>query len=377
MSQRLSLKAFCFNLAALLCMSLLFNSLSSVSYAEDTAARTAEGSELFTARDLNQTPELKGAKEVTVLSGKDVTLTEEGVYVLRGSASDSTVLVDAGKDATLQLVLDGLHITNREHPAIYIRSAAKVFVTIAADSVLSTTGKFLKDGGSKVDAVIFSRADLVLNGTAALTVDSTSNGIACKNVLKVTGGEYNITAASKAFEVKDSIFIFDGTFNLKAGTDGLHAEDKDDDTKGTIRILSGDFVMNVEDDAIHADAAVTIDGGSFIISAAEGIESTYVLINGGSLSMEAWGDGINAGRKSPVSRPTIEITGGEIIIVMSDGDTDGIDSNGDLIITGGHIDITGSSAFDTDGNITFTGGTVVVNGQPVDSIPGQTAAAAK
>ena len=135
--------------------------------------------------------------------------------------------------------------------------------------------------------------------------------------------------------------------------------------------------MNVEDDAIHADAAVTIDGGSFIISAAEGIESTYVLINGGSLSIEAWGDGINAGRKSPVSRPTIEITGGEIIIVMSDGDTDGIDSNGDLIITGGHIDITGSSAFDTDGNITFTGGTVVVNGQPVDSIPGQTAAAAK
>ena len=53
---------------------------------------------------------------------------------------------------------------------------------------------------------------------------------------------------------------------------------------------------------------------------------------------------------------------------MGQGDTDAIDSNGDLIITGGNIDITAQFAFDFDGQVTFSGGTVYVNGQQVSSI---------
>ena len=67
----------------------------------------------------------------------------------------------------------------------------------------------------------------------------------------------------------------------------------------------------------------------------------------------------------------MEINGGSISIAMGPGDTDGIDSNGSLIITGGSIDITGSSSFDCDGQVSFTGGTVIVNGQQVDTIPSQ------
>ena len=60
-------------------------------------------------------------------------------------------------------------------------------------------------------------------------------------------------------------------------------------------------------------------------------------INGGKLSINATGDGINAGSKSESYKVTIEITGGEINITMADGDTDGIDANGDIIISGGTI----------------------------------------
>ena len=56
---------------------------------------------------------------------------------------------------------------------------------------------------------------------------------------------------------------------------------------------------------------------------------------------------------------------------MADGDTDGIDSNGDLIVCGGTINITGSGAFDYDGEVTYTGGTVIINGIKVDSISNQ------
>ena len=57
---------------------------------------------------------------------------------------------------------------------------------------------------------------------------------------------------------------------------------------------------------------------------------------------------------------------------MADGDTDGIDSNGDINIYGGTINVTGSSTFDYDGSATYTGGTIIINGVQVDSIPKST-----
>ena len=106
-------------------------------------------------------------------------------------------------------------------------------------------------------------------------------------------------------------------------------------------------------------------------AAAEGFEATYIRINDGSIRISATDDGINAARKSSAYTPTAEINGGEIAISMGAGDTDGVDSNGDLIISGGTISVTGNSAFDYDGAATYTGGTIIVNGQQVDSIPNQ------
>lgn len=376
MITRTRFKTLCFNLAALLCASLLFNGLSSVSYAETTAATeagdtAATADELFTARDLKQIPDLSEATELTVVSGQDITISNAGIYLLRGTAADATVIVESDKEAKVQLVLDGVSITNKDFPAIYVKSADKVFVTVYADSDLSVTGSFRKDGSTNTDAVIFSKEDLVLNGTAVLNVASTGNGIVSKDDLKVTGGTYNITASSKALEVKDSILIHDGIFHLEAGTDGLHAENNDDNTRGNIIIQDGTFEINAGDDGIHANATVTIEDGSFNIISGEGIESTCVLISGGTFRIESQDDGINAANKSSAYRPAVEISGGEITITMGAGDTDGIDTNGDLIITGGTINVTGNSAFDVDGSITFTGGTVIINGQQVDSIPNQ------
>ena len=80
---------------------------------------------------------------------------------------------------------------------------------------------------------------------------------------------------------------------------------------------------------------------------------------------------MNAAQKSSAYWPTLEINDGEITVVMGSGDTDGIDSNGDLYINGGHIDVTGGSTFDYDGTGEFNGGTLIVNGQELDSLPNQ------
>ena len=328
-------------------------------------------SELFSDRDLQQTADLTEAVTYAVADGQDITITEAGVYMLTGQAKDVTVYVAADKEDKVQLVLDGLAITNGDAPAIYVKSADKVFVTTAGDSALAVTGAFLSDGDTHTDGVIFSKSDLVLNGTATLTVTSSENGIVGKDDLKITGGTYLVSAQSKTIEANDSIRIADGVFELTAGTDGLHAENDDDDTTGYIYLGGGTFTIQAGDDGLHATAVIQVDDGELTIAAAEGIEATYVQLNGGTIAISSWDDGINAAQKSKAYRATVEINGGDITIAMGAGDTDGVDSNGNILVNGGTVSVTGNSAFDYDGTGTITGGTVIVNGQQVTTLPNQ------
>lgn len=346
--------------------------------ASDSAAASTSDSEtgadaaaMFTERDMKQTADLSDAVSYSLADGTDITITEAGVYVLSGSASDVTVFVEASDEDKVQLVLDGADITNSSAPCIYVKSADKVFVTTAENSSLSVTGSFTADGEIKTDGAIFSRSDLTLNGTAELAVSSADNGVVSKDDLKITGGTYTVTAASKAFEANDSIRIADGTFTVTAGTDGFHAENDEDDTLGYIYVENGTFFIRAGDDAIHALTRVQIENGEYEITASEGIEGTDILINDGSIAIEAMDDGINAAQKSSSLPAALTINGGNITVKMAAGDTDGIDSNGSLTITGGTIDVTGQSSFDIDGTIDFTGGTIIVNGQQMNSIPNQ------
>ena len=326
---------------------------------------------LFTDRDLKQEADLSGATAYTVADGQDIHITAGGVYVLSGEASGMTVYVEAGKDDKVQLVLQGLSVTNRDFPVIYVNSADKVFITTAADSSLSVTDSFVSDGSTHTDGVIFSRTDLTLNGTATLSLDSAENGVVCKDDLKITGGTLVIRATVKAVDANDSIRIADGTLKLTAGTDGLHAENDDDPAKGYIYIGGGSLTVSAGDDAVHAQSVVQVDGGTVALSGAEGIETTYAQLNGGTVSIQASDDGINAARKSSAYTPTVEINGGEITVAMSGGDKDGIDSNGNIILNGGTVNVTGNSTFDYDGSAQYNGGTIIANGQQVNGIPNQ------
>ena len=58
-------------------------------------------------------------------------------------------------------------------------------------------------------------------------------------------------------------------------------------------------------------------------------------------------------------------------IVMGSGDTDAVDSNGNLVINGGTLDITAQSPFDYDGTCQKTGGTLIINGTETDNVSNQ------
>ena len=329
---------------------------------------------MFTDRDLAQTADLADAQYITLASNQNVDITEEGVYVISGSANDVTITVNvADKDAKVQLVLDGASITNSSSPAIYVVSADKVFVTTTEGSAnsLSVTGTFEADGETNTDAVIFSRADVVVNGLGTLNISSTDNGISSKDLLKVTGSTLNITSTSDALEANDGVAISGGTITIDSQKDAINAGDDDDATKGFVYISGGNLTMSATSQGINAQTIAQIDGGSLTINAKEGIEATYVQINDATLNISANDDGINATTNSTAYDVAIDIKGGSITIKMASGDTDALDSNGGLYISGGTIDITAQSPFDFDGAGALTGGTVTVNGSEVTQLTNQ------
>lgn len=257
--------------------------------AEETSAQSEAGTfssaDMFTERDLAGTYEESGAVYVTlsddgitgetdgvVINGQTVTITAEGTYIFSGTLSEGQIVVDAD-NAKVQIVFDNVDITCASSAAVYVKSAEKVFVTLAEGSqnTLRNTDEYVAIDDNNIDAVIFAKSDLTLNGTGSLTIISAEgHGIVSKDDLKITGGTYDITAAGHALSGKDSVRIADGTFILTAEKDGIHAENADDEEKGYIYIADGDFTITSDGDGMDASNIVQIEDGTLDITAGGG-----------------------------------------------------------------------------------------------------------
>lgn len=298
-----------------------------------------------------------------------VTICGEGTYLLSGTLSDGMVIVDAGEADKVQLVLDGVRINSGTSAAIYVRQADKVFVTLAGDSEneLTNGGSFVAIDEKNIDAVIYSRADMTLNGSGSLDIHSPAgHGIVSKDDLVITGGNYDITAAGHGLSGKDSVRIADGTFSIAAEEDGIHADNDEDETKGFCYIAGGDMSVGAGDDGIHAGALLYIADGSIVITESyEGLEGKQVAIAGGEITLKADDDGVNAASGGETADTFaaqedtwIWISGGTLSV---DAGGDGIDSNGDLKIDGGTVTVAGP-VNDGNGTLDYNGAAEITGG---------------
>lgn len=276
-----------------------------------SALGTMDLSEMFTDRDMEIGYEEEDSTKIiladdasvcdsdtVLISENTITITEEGTYILSGTLTDGMVIVDAGEEDKVQLVLDDTEITSAESAAIYVTSADKVVVTTAAGSEnkLENGGSYTAIDENNIDAVIFSKADLTLNGAGKLEVKATAgHGIVSKDDLALTSGTYGITAESHGISGKDSVRVAGGTITISAGEDGIHASNVDDASLGFVYIADSMFEIHASDDGIHADSEVMITGGTIEIAQSyEGIEGLDIDISGGDITIVSSDDGLNA-----------------------------------------------------------------------------------
>ena len=229
-------------------------------------------------------------------------------------------------------------------------------------SGITSSSTELKNGSNKITA----GGTYTFTGsiTGKITVDTTEQVTIVLNNVTITG---NDGAAIKCQEGSNVTIKLVGENKITSASegDGINSE-------GDLAITGdGSLTIKAEDDGIHADGKLTIESGSLTISAVEGLEATYVVVNGGTIKISATDDGVNASNKSDKYSVKIEINGGDITIDMGQGDTDAIDSNGDLYINGGTLTITAQSPFDYDGTAKYTGGKMIVNGTETTKITNQ------
>ena len=213
-----------------------------------------------------------------VIDGDTITITEEGTYILSGSLTNGQIVVEA-ENAKVQLVLDNADISCETSAAIYVKAADKVFITTTDGSTntVCTSGEFEAIDDNNIDAAIFSKSDLTLNGAGSLEVTcENGHGIVSKDDLVITSGEYVVDAGKHALSGKDSVRIAGGTFDLTAGRDGIHSENTDEEEKGFVYIENGSFTITSDGDGIDASYVVEIVDGSFDITAGGGYENGEV-----------------------------------------------------------------------------------------------------
>lgn len=283
-----------------------------------------------------------------------------------------------GKD-TLKIDSATIVVTAKNHgingkDSLTIR-AAKITVTSGGDALRSTN-----DSDPALGFIVIVDSDLILT--------SGEDGVQAETTLTVSGGTCTVTSgggssgkvdsdtSAKGLKASGNLCLLSGTYVLNCCDDAIHSN-------ANIVIKGGAITIATGDDGIHADKNVAVSGGAITVTKSyEGIEGKSIDLTGGEISVTASDDGLNAAggvdgsgfggfgfgggdRFGTTSSDIyIRIAGGKLYVNASG---DGIDSNGNLIVSGGEIYVDGptgndNGALDYDGTATITGGILVAVG---------------
>ena len=313
---------------------------------------------VITADDL-----VNGVKEITLTDS--VEITAGGKYILSGEIADGQIHVKVSGKENVVLVLSGVSITNTSGPAIYVEKAGNTCIYLAegTENIIVSGTETEITSSNIVEAAsggaILLKDDATICGSGSLTVMGyINNGIHASDSLFIEDGKITVTSLNDGIKGNDSITVEGGDITVNSAGDAMHSD-------GSVYINGGLFELSTEDDGIHADGEVLIKGGTLTVTSSyEGIEGETITVDDGLVYVTARDDGFNASGTNPV----LTINGGTVYVNASG---DGLDSNYDLVITGGYVVVDGpsnngngalDSGSESGGKITVSGGTLLAIG---------------
>ena len=271
---------------------------------ETTSTNTTKLSDPFTTRDLSGTVDKEKAISISLNNEKtsinqdgvsmvdgDLVISKEGTYILDGTLENGQVKVEADQTAKIQIVLNGVTITNQDGPAISIIQADKVFLTLEKDTknTLSDGSKYdLENEEDEPNATIYSKADLTINGEGTLIVNGNyKHGIVSKDDLKIASGIIQVQAVADGIKGKDLVAIADGSITIESENDGIQASNTEKNKKGNIWISGGTITITTNGDGIVAVGILQIEDGDFNITTNGGSKNSSKTAEGNENPM--WG----------------------------------------------------------------------------------------
>lgn len=348
---------------------------------DDSAAitlnKTAEASLIAAAGTTNTVADTEGSNDenaaVKVKSGAALAIGGTGTLTVDGNAkngikgaADAAITVAEGK-LNINAANDGLSCDDELNI-----TGGTLNITAGGDAV-----KASPDTGDTENPDTTSLGNVTISG-GTLTLNATEDGIQADGDLTISGGTFHVktngghttaltddSASCKGFKAGKTLTVTGGTVNVDSADDALHA--------GTdVTISGGTLTLATGDDGVHADNDLVIGtkGASStstprinITASYEGLEGTTVTVYSGDIDVVASDDGVNAASSTLGERSdkyVISIAGGDLYI---DAGSDGLDSNNDINITGGRVEVYGAdammdAAIDYDGTFTLSGGTL-------------------
>lgn len=329
-------------------------------------------------------------------NGSTVTISAAGTYVLSGKLNGS-VVIDAGKDDLVHLVLNGAEISNASGSAIHSKQADKTIVTLAegTDNLLSDGTTYATQATDEEDAptaALFSQDSLTINGTGKLTVKGNSkDGITSKDDLKIVSGTLNITAADDGIVGRDLAAFKDGSITVEAGGDGIKTTNTDTD-KGYLVVQGGNFQISAVNDGLQAENSLLTTGGEFDIVTGGGSakaekkqESDSMQRKGFGMQSQTQGDSTQSSTATTETAETTETTtesdsakalkAGVNLYIQGgtfklDAKDDAVHSNVNVGISGGELSIaTGDDAVHAEKIVAISGGVIGITAS-VEGIEG-------
>lgn len=348
---------------------------------DDSAAitlnKTAEASLIAAAGTTNTVADTEGSIDenaaVKVKSGAALAIGGTGTLTVDGNAKNGikgaadAVITVAEVKLSINAANDGLSCDDELNI-----TGGTLSITAGGDAV-----KASPDTGDTENPDTTSLGNVTISG-GTLTLNATEDGIQADGDLTISGGTFHVktngghttaltddAASCKGFKAGGALTVTGGTLTVDSADDALHA--------GTdVTISGGTLTLAAGDDGVHADNDLVIGtkGASStstprinITASYEGLEGTTVTVYSGDIDVAASDDGVNAASSTLGERSdkyAISIAGGDLYI---DAGSDGLDSNNDITITGGKVEVYGAdammdAAIDYDGTFTLSGGTL-------------------